>query len=77
MQDPSVKVDLPGTYAQFDLPPMVYIVMNRIRSKTFIFNKFVKNLDMKTFLDDNFTLLCDGTVYPFVEKILNKFRVVT
>ena len=32
------------------------------------FNKFVNNLDVKLFLDDNSTLPCDSVSSPFVNK---------
>ena len=42
--------------------------MNPIGSNIFNFNKFVNNLDVKTFLDDNSTLACDCTCSPFVDN---------
>ena len=38
---------------------MVYTLTNAIGSKIFNFNEFVNNLDVKAFLDDNFTFLCE------------------
>ena len=42
--------------------------MNPIGSIIFNFNKFVNNLDVKTFLDDNSTLVCDCTCATFVDN---------
>lgn len=47
---------------------MVYTLTNAFGSKIFNFNEFVNNLDVKAFLDDNFTFLCEYRGSPFVDK---------
>ena len=42
--------------------------MNTIGFKVLNFNKFVKNLDVKLFLDDNSTLPCDSISSQFMNK---------
>ena len=46
--------------------------MNPIRSKMFNFNKFVNNLGLKAFLDDNSTRHCDCLGSPFMDKVHNR-----
>ena len=48
-----------NTSAHFDTATMVYTLTNAFGSKIFNFNEFVNNLDVKAFLDDNFTFLCE------------------
>ena len=57
--NPLVKAALPNNSPHFDTPAAIYTLMNPIGSKIFNFNKFVNNLDVKPFLDDNSTLLHD------------------
>ena len=66
--DPLVKVALPNTSIYFEAPTVVYTLMNLIGSKNFNFNKFINNLNLKAFLDDNHILPCDCTCSPFVDK---------
>ena len=61
--DPSVKATLPNLSAHFDIPTVVYTL-----PKIFNFDKFVNNLGVKAFLDDNCTLLCGCTGSSFVNK---------
>ena len=53
--NPLVKAALPNNSAHFDTPTAIHTLMNPIGSKIFNFNKFVNNLDLKPFLDDNST----------------------
>ena len=52
---------------KFDYPSVVYSHINVIRSKRFNFNKFIRNLDAKAFLQDNsttqdiFLINCEGS----------------
>ena len=50
--DPSVKTCL-LTDVKFDDPTVAYLLANPIRSKIFNFDKFVPNLDVKAFFQDN------------------------
>ena len=50
--DPSVTACLP-TDIKFDDPTLVYLSTNPVRSKIFNFDKFIVNLDVKAFLQDN------------------------
>lgn len=53
---------------KFDDPTVVYSLINRIRSKTFDFNKFICDHDVKAFLQDDFILAwnCEGS--RFIDK---------
>ena len=53
---------------KFDDPTVVYSLINRIRSKTFDFNKFICDHDVKAFLQDDFILAwnCEGS--GFIDK---------
>ena len=62
-----MKAGLP-TDIMFDDPTVVYSLTNLIRSKIFNFNKFVFNLDVKAFLQDNIILLCKCTGSCFTDK---------
>ena len=65
--NPSVKVCLHFDI-KFDEPTVVYSFNNPIRSKIFNFNKFVYNLDVKVFLQDNSLLTCNCERSDFTEK---------
>ena len=51
---------------------MVYTLKNLIGSKICKFNKFVNNLNVKAFLDDNSTLSCECAGCSFVDKDYNQ-----
>lgn len=61
-----VKAVLLYTYYPSDTPTLVYTSMNAT-SRIFNFSKLVKNIDVKTFLD-NSILSCDCTDSPFLNK---------
>ena len=67
-RDPLVKVPLPNTSIYFEAPTIIHTLMNLIGSKNFNFNKFINNLNIKAFLDDNHILPSDCTCSPFVDK---------
>ena len=50
--------------------------MNTIGSKIFSLVKFVNNLDLKVFLDDNSTLPCNSISFLFVDKDHNHIITV-
>ena len=47
---------------------MILLLQTQIRSKILNFNKFVSNLDVKVFLQDNFILPCNCAVSGFIHK---------
>ena len=61
--DPSVKACLP-TDIKFDDPTVVYSLANPIRLKALNFDKFVSNLDVSHFLQDN--TICHVTMQALV-----------
>ena len=55
--------------------------MNPIKSKIFNFLKFIDNLDVKAFLDNNSTMHCGCTGSPFMDKdlkhiITDSFKII-
>ena len=62
-----VEADLPNTSAQFDTPAVVYTLMNPTGSNVLNFNKFIVNLDMKTFLNVN-VLPYEYKIYSSVDE---------
>ena len=56
--DPSVKACFP-TDIKFEEPTVIYSLTNGIMSKIFNFVKFVSNLDVAAFLQDNTILPCN------------------
>ena len=61
LHDPSVKTALPNLSAHCDTHPVVITLTNLLESKISNVNKFVYNLDVKAFLNDNPTLLWERT----------------
>ena len=66
-QDTSGKACLP-TDIKCNDPTVVYFLMNTVRSKIFNFNKFVSNLDVKAFIQDNTILRCNCASSGFIDK---------
>ena len=56
--DSSVRACLPIDIKFYD-PTVVYSLNNPVKSNIFNFKKFIHNLDVKPFLEDNYTLLCN------------------
>ena len=66
-QDTSGKACLP-TDIKCNDPTVVYSLTNTVRSKIFNFNKFVSNLDVKAFIQDNTILRCNCASSGFIDK---------
>ena len=65
--DLSVNASL-HTDIKSDDPTFVYSLTNPRRSKTFNFNKFIRNLDVKAFLQDSSIFLCHCKNSDFKDK---------
>ena len=65
--DPAVEVSLP-IVIKFDDSTVVYSLSNPIRFKIFNFNKFVSNVNVKDFIQDNTILPCNYAGSGFIDK---------
>ena len=63
----SVKASLP-TDIKFDDSTVLYLLTNPISSKIFHFDKFVSNIDVKVFFQDNTILPYNFASSGFIEK---------
>ena len=63
----SVKITLPSNITNFDTPTVVYNLESPMYSKIFNFNKFVSQLDIPTFLNDNTILPCNCAGSEFID----------
>ena len=59
---------LTSTDVKFDDPFVVYLLSKPIRSKIFNFNKFVSNLDVKAFIQDNTIFPGNSLGSDFIDK---------
>ena len=66
--DALVKQALPNLPSVFDTPTVVYTLQNSIGTKIFNYNKFVNNLDLDSFLNDDSILPCECEGSPFIDK---------
>ena len=54
--------------SHFDTATVVYTSINPLGSNIFNFNKYVNDLNMKVFLDDNFIFPYGDAASPFADK---------
>ena len=66
--DSLVKLGLLKTFTHFYTPTVVYNLMSLLGSNIFNWDNLFDNLDVKSFLDDNFILPNEYTGFPFVDK---------
>ena len=69
--DPLVQPALLKTSPHFDTATVVCTLINPLGSNIFNCNKYVNNLDVKVFLDDNFILPYEYAASPFADKYHN------
>ena len=66
--DPSILNAIPSVAKKFETPTVIYKLSQTTGSKIFNFNKFVRGLDVGSFLKDNTSLPCNCRNSPFIDK---------
>ena len=54
---------------KIDGPTVEYSLLNPIKPKIFNFDKFVSNLDVKVFLQENTIFPCNGVGSGFIDRV--------
>ena len=80
--DSTVKEVIPNLPSKFEIPTVVYTLTETIGSKIFNFNKFVNNLDVNSFINDNTSLPCHCNGSRFVDQhhqhiITGNLKIIT
>ena len=68
---PLVKPAFLKTSPHFDTATVVYTLINPLGSNNFNFNRYVNNLDVKVFVDDNFIFPYEYAASLFADKYHN------
>ena len=67
LHSPALSLAYPKQVGSYDAPTVVYNLEDTIASKIFNFNKFVKELDLTAFLQDETILPCNCHQSPFID----------
>ena len=68
LHDPEVKGSIPSIASKFETPTVIFNRSQTTGSKIFNFNKFVRNLDIDSVVNDNSILPCQCNDSPFSDR---------